>query len=133
LKQLIARCPRRSDITLLPWQDDTEAFYAAIDCLMLPSRFEGVPLVMLEALRRSTPVLGSRCDAMLDILPDEWTFDPENGPALAETFARSRQTWKNPIETLRIRIETGMSLDSFSTSFHRAITRPGSASPTGKK
>ena len=40
-------------IILLPWQEDAETFYESIDFLMLPSRFEGVPLVMLEALAPS--------------------------------------------------------------------------------
>ena len=123
LKQLIAECPRGSDITLRPWQDDVESFYGEIDVLMLPSRYEGVPLVMLEALARGIPVIGSARDGMKDILPESWTFEPENEDSLVETFSKCRHSWQNDIAEARIKIETEMTIEAFKAAFHRAVVQ----------
>ncbi len=111
----------KENITLRPWQDDTETFYSEIDFLMLPSRYEGVPLVMLEALARNIPVLGSNRDGMRDTLPGTWTFDPENGEALARAFSSIRNIWQNEIEAIQERTATEASLETFKANFLRAI------------
>lgn len=111
----------RENITLLPWQDDPDAFYKQIDCLLIPSRFEGVPLVMLEALARGIPVLGSRRDGMLDVLPEAWTFPPGDGAALADAFSKARNTWPPKIESLQQRVATEMALTAFQSNFRRAV------------
>lgn len=45
------------------------------DAVVLPSRFEGVPLVMIEAIQLGKPVIATRVDGMKAFLPDEWTFE----------------------------------------------------------
>ena len=117
----------KENISLRPWQDDTESFYNEIDVLMLPSRYEGVPLVMLEALARGIPVLGSNRDGMRDTLPEAWTFDPENGEALARAFSDLRSNWKNEIEALQTRIITKASMENFKANFHQAVMPAGSS------
>lgn len=123
LARQVARCSRSEDITMLPWQDNVNDFYGQIDVLMLPSRFEGVPLVMLEALVRGIPVIASRRDGMQDILPEEWTFEPGNAAALAQTFSSARSLWPNQIEPLQHHVKTEMSLDPFKSNFVRAVTQ----------
>lgn len=60
----------------VPWSDgNMDCLYAAIDGLVLPSNYEGVPLVMLEALARNIPVTASNIDGMAEWLPVEATFD----------------------------------------------------------
>jgi glycosyltransferase involved in cell wall biosynthesis len=83
-----ARCP---DATLaivgpgdpLPssWQDlpdgvvftgpmeDTRPWYAAADVVVLPSRWEGMPLTLLEALAVGRPVVGTDIPGIADSLP----------------------------------------------------------------
>ncbi len=109
-------------ITLLPWQSDMEAVYRQIDLLAIPSRYEGVPLVMLEALARGIPVIGSACDGMRDVLPAEWTFSPGDPRALATTFASVRETWKQKIEPLQNRVREEHSLKRFKAGFATAVT-----------
>jgi glycosyltransferase involved in cell wall biosynthesis len=55
----MARCPTlRELIELQPWSD-TLATLQQTDVLLIPSRFEGVPLVMLEAMASGVPVIAS--------------------------------------------------------------------------
>lgn len=121
LRQLIKG---HANISLQPWQDDPDAFYQKIDLLVIPSRFEGVPLVMLEALARGLPVMGSQCDGMYDILPPHWTFQPGNGAALAKTFSTVKNTWTHEIEALQKKICTEYALKHFTTHFCQAVCRP---------
>jgi glycosyltransferase involved in cell wall biosynthesis len=52
-------CPTlRELIELQPWSD-TLATLQQTDVLLIPSRFEGVPLVMLEAMALGVPVIAS--------------------------------------------------------------------------
>ena len=107
--------------TLLPWQEKMEAIYERIDMLIIPSRFEGVPLVMLEALARGIPVIGSRRDGMNDILPEEWTFRTEDSTALTNTFSKVRENWPNKIKALQNSIHTEHSMEVFKKNFVRAV------------
>ncbi|MEE9367374.1 MAG: glycosyltransferase family 4 protein [Pontiella sp.] len=114
------------NITLLPWQENPERFYELIDFLMIPSRFEGVPLVMLEALARGIPVIGSARDGMKDVLPEAWTFEPENSQALATTFSNVQKTWLDDIGALQEKVLAEHSLETFKENFCRAVTRSSS-------
>lgn len=64
----------RDRFGLIGWQSDLSAVYAAADVLLIPSKVEGVPLVMLEALSYRIPVVGADRDGMHSWLPDEWRF-----------------------------------------------------------
>lgn len=107
---------------LLPWQEDMEEIYEVLDMVVIPSRYEGVPLVMLESLVRGVPVIGSRCDGMKDILPETWTFTTENSESLAMTFATVRETWSRKIETIQDKILDEHSLQRFGINFVKAVT-----------
>lgn len=113
----------KENITLLPWQDDPDSFYEQIDILLIPSRFEGVPLVMLEALVRGIPVVGSARDGMRDILPNTWTFEPENARSLSETFSKVRTTWENEISEVQKKVKTEIPIESFKAGFYRAVCK----------
>jgi glycosyltransferase involved in cell wall biosynthesis len=63
-------------VRFLPWVEDVSAVYSAVDAVVLPSRFEGVPLVMLEAMLFGLPIVGARVDAMATELPESLTYTP---------------------------------------------------------
>ncbi|MBT8041809.1 MAG: glycosyltransferase family 4 protein [Pontiella sp.] len=118
LKAMIAG---NENIVMIPWQENPESFYEQIDLLIIPSRYEGVLLVMLEALARSIPVIGSDRDGMKDLLPHTWTFETENADALIETFSHVRQTWQNEIDPLRQKVLSEHSLERFKVNFSKAV------------
>ena len=107
--------------TFLPWCDPA-LLYHALDALVIPSRYEGLPLVMLEALASGTAVLASDRDGMKDLLPPAWRFEPNNPTALAaalEHFIAHRQP--KPAPELVERVRTSMSLESFRRAFASTI------------
>lgn len=60
-------------VTLEPWANAIEVF-AKHDVVLLPSRFEGVPLVMLEAMALRIPIVASDLEGTRAYLPEECLF-----------------------------------------------------------
>jgi glycosyltransferase involved in cell wall biosynthesis len=63
--------------------NEIDNFYRSADALIVPSRWEGMPLVILESLRNGTPVFGSTSCGLDD-------FITQNG--CGETFALKEST-----------------------------------------
>ena len=67
------------------------AVYRALDLLVIPSRSEGLPSVLLEAMQQDLPVVSTRVGAMIEIAAEyPQALDivaPENPVALAEGIA----------------------------------------------
>lgn len=121
LKQLTRRSPRQNDIKWMPWQDHPESFFNAIDLLIMPSRYEGVPLVMLEALARGIPVIGSNRDGMRDILPAEWTFEYGSTLEMIRAFSCARLTGAERVIPLQAKVLTQNNEDCFRAAFVHAV------------
>ena len=72
--------------------DRLDAYYSAADALVVPSRWEGLPLIVPEALRNGTPVLVSDKSGLPDLVETGETglvFELEE-MALAQRLARLR-------------------------------------------
>lgn len=67
------------------WTEEPRAALAAADLVLMPSRYEGVPLVLLEALADDVPVLGSPIDVFREHLPPANLF-AFGGPGLAASM-----------------------------------------------
>lgn len=107
--------------TLLPWCDPA-ILYQALDALVIPSRFEGLPLVMLEAIASDTAVLASDRDGMKDLLPPGWRFQPNSPTALSRSLSRFIAEGRpKPHPDLVKRVRTSMSLQYFRQSFSSTI------------
>ncbi len=57
-------------VTFLGYVSDTAQLYPALDFLLMPSRFEGLPMTLLEAMAMGVPVVASRLDGIAEILTD---------------------------------------------------------------
>jgi glycosyltransferase involved in cell wall biosynthesis len=121
LHALVNELGIQNQVSLLPWQEDSAIVYSALDMLIIPSRFEGVPLVMLEALACGTPVIASARDGMKDLLPAAWTFETENADALINTCEHVSNVWKNDIDALQAKIQTDYTIQAFQQNFEEAL------------
>jgi glycosyltransferase involved in cell wall biosynthesis len=58
-------------VRLLGSVGDRPAFYQALDVFLLPSLYEGLPMVLLEAMAARVPVLASRLEGIAAAMPEE--------------------------------------------------------------
>jgi glycosyltransferase involved in cell wall biosynthesis len=73
---------------------NTEALYATMDVLALPSYHEGFPVVLLEAAAMALPVVASRIPGTIDAIQDGTTgslVPPRDSAALASSIDRYLQ------------------------------------------
>jgi glycosyltransferase involved in cell wall biosynthesis len=85
LKRLVKEKDLNEKVKLISWQSDMSYIYSAIDMLVIPSHYEGLPLVMLESMYYNIPVIASSRDGMKEVLPEKWLFEIDNSDSLIET------------------------------------------------
>jgi glycosyltransferase involved in cell wall biosynthesis len=123
LKSLINSKGLNKLVTLVPWSNDLSYIYSAIDMLVIPSRFEGLPLVMLEAMYYSLPIVASNVDGMAEVLPKEWLFQFCDSHSLIETMLRVKHKDNTKIlSNNKSRILTEFNYNRFGENFYKAIT-----------
>ena len=62
-------------------------FLGAVDVLAMPSRFEGIPLLALEAVAVDRPTVVSSVDGLRQLWPVEWQVPVDDDAALASALA----------------------------------------------
>ena len=78
-------------ITFLGYRNDTERLLAAADIVVLPSLFEGLPLVAIEALAMARPFVATDVEGTREIVADSDTgllVRPADPAALADGIER---------------------------------------------
>jgi glycosyltransferase involved in cell wall biosynthesis len=82
------------------------------DLFVLPSRAEGVPRAMLEAMARALPCLGSSIGGIPELLHQEDLVSPDNPAALAKAIA---QVFNHPAKLQRMSERNLLRATSYST------------------
>jgi glycosyltransferase involved in cell wall biosynthesis len=59
----------------------------AMDIYIQPSRQEGLPRAMIEAMSRGLPCMGARTGGIPELIPAEWIFTPGDHGRITEIFA----------------------------------------------
>jgi len=67
---------------------DTRLVYQSADLLLMPSRFEGLPMTLLEAMAMRVPVVASALDGIAEVVTDRkdgLLCDPNDADAFAQS------------------------------------------------
>lgn len=72
-------------VVFFGWKENVWEHSNSVDLLVIPSNYEGVPLIMLEALKRNLPIIAPARDGMLDYL-DKNSLYP-TGPSECQYLA----------------------------------------------
>jgi len=75
------------DAVRMTGHTDPATALAAATAIAIPSRFEGLPLVALEALEAGVPGVVASVDGLKALWPTEWQVRPEDPIALARRLA----------------------------------------------
>jgi glycosyltransferase involved in cell wall biosynthesis len=57
-------------VRFLGYVGDMAALYPALDAMLLTSRYEGLPITILEAMASGVPIVASRLDGIAEVLAD---------------------------------------------------------------
>ena len=80
-------------LTITGWDDAAAGYLPSFDAVALPSRFEGLPLVLLEAMLHGRPVVATPAGSIPDAVQDGVTgllVPVDDDRALASALARLR-------------------------------------------
>ncbi len=94
-------------IRFIGYQSDVQRLYGALDVLVIPSRSEGLPSVLLEALAADVAVVSTRVGSIPDVLRDGAAgvlVPPDSPDALADGIAAAL-AGLDSAETARARAE----------------------------
>lgn len=90
LEKLVREHGLEHAICFLGWRDDVDKLLGAMDVFVLPSRWEGMPLAILEAMASGLPVVVSDIPGNRDLVSggeDGFTFADDDDADLADKLA----------------------------------------------
>jgi glycosyltransferase involved in cell wall biosynthesis len=112
----------KDNVTFVPWKDDLSLVYSAADILVMPSRIEGAPLVMMEALAYGVACIGSDIPGIREILPDKFIFKKDDPECLVETLNRIRRCdCSGEIASLGVDIMSNRKISIFRDKFAEVV------------
>ncbi|WOO42044.1 glycosyltransferase family 4 protein [Rubellicoccus peritrichatus] len=106
------------------WTDKPENYYSAFSLMVIPSRFEGLPVAMQEAILCDAPVAATAVDGMADFLPANWTCKPKDPSALLrliESYIENPKGYRAPLEKLKATIRTEYNHEAFEEALISSI------------
>ena len=108
----------------IPWMDDMNLVYSAVDAVIIPSNHESVPLVMIEACLYGLPVIATDADGMKEHLPAQWLFAKGNaGQIIARTEQVLASDQAELCEATRQRFERVFLRQTIGSEFAAEIER----------
>ncbi len=120
-----AAAPMASSVVLLGQRADVPALLAAADLFVLPSRWEGQPLILQEALRAGRPIVATRVGGTPDLTGEDGAVlvppgDPAalaaavrrvlTDPALAAGLAEAARTRASSLPSVNTAVEAALAV-----------------------
>lgn len=107
-----------SRVRLLGARNDLEHFYTLVDCFVLPSLREGLPLALLEAMASARPVICSRVAQIPDVVAglNVQLLAPGDAPALTRAM-ECALSMRPPQPALRARVEERYSVERMASDY----------------
>jgi glycosyltransferase involved in cell wall biosynthesis len=129
-------------VRFLGWRPNPMEWMAAADALVVPSRWEGMPNVVLEAMAVGKPVVAADVEGIAELVEDGrtgWVATPKNPASIADAVVRclaDRRRWKDMGESARRKAVEEFSFERVVGGYerlwldllerHRRRTRPSS-------
>ena len=88
LSRMVERSGLGDRLFMLGHVSPIDDFLSAIDAIAIPSRFEGLPVIALEALAAGTPGVAADIDGLRDVWPQPWLSAPGDPAGLAAALER---------------------------------------------
>lgn len=124
LKLLVKELGLEEIIRFEGWVSDLTEWYQLLDMIVLPSRFEGVPVVMLEAMYWGIPVVASNVDGMKEMLPEKWLYPAGKGQELFERIDYVIHNNQDEVITANHqRVVNCLTLQSFQQGFFESVMK----------
>jgi glycosyltransferase involved in cell wall biosynthesis len=92
LEKLAKETGLEKRIQFCGFRSDTARIYRSLDLLVLPSRHEGIPLTLLEAMAMGVPVVATKVGGMPEVVEDRVTgllVDADSPEALAAAITEA--------------------------------------------
>jgi glycosyltransferase involved in cell wall biosynthesis len=106
-------------------KSDVLPYIIASDTLVLPSAYEGVPLVMIEAVLAERPIVVSRVSGLDAYLPDDLLFPVDDHDAFVERILAAQNY---PIAALSATFRRRFSPEVFDVQAEKAMLSEGASS-----
>ena len=94
LQRLTAKLNLRDRVHFAGYREDVPAIMAASELIVLPSRWEGMPNVVLEAMASAKAVVASRAEGVYEVLGDaaqQQTYEPGDTAGLVRILVQFAQ------------------------------------------
>jgi len=116
------------DVRFYPHIRNAGRYFRAFDTFVLSSRFEGLPIVLFEAMAARTPIVATRVGGIPDAVGEgeAWLVPPEQPSALATAISDSlqdRASAATRVENASNRLENEFSLETFLDRHERVYER----------
>ncbi|SAK76462.1 group 1 glycosyl transferase [Caballeronia pedi] len=109
-------------------QKDVLPYIVASDALVLPSAYEGVPLVMIESVLAERPIVVARVSGLESYLPDALLFPAHDHDAFVERIFAARDF---PLASLSAAFRRRFSREVFDAQAQSVVLQAGDARNAG--